>query len=63
MGSFSICKKCGLRQEPSSHVAPWQYTCTNCEEGEDLLVLIDGNDIIPKNIESTKNFYMIQLDV
>ena len=35
MGSFSICKKCGLIQEPSPHVAPWKDPCTNCG-GEDF---------------------------
>lgn len=29
-GSFHICKKCGLIQEPSPHVAPWTEPCTNC---------------------------------
>jgi len=33
--SFSICKKCGLIQEPSPHVAPWVEPCTNCG-GEDF---------------------------
>jgi len=30
MDSFHICKKCGLIQEPSPHVAPWVEPCTNC---------------------------------
>jgi len=30
MDSFYICKKCGLIQEPSPHVAPWVEPCTNC---------------------------------
>lgn len=27
---FKICKKCGLIQEPTPHVAPWVEPCTNC---------------------------------
>jgi len=30
MESFSVCKKCGLIQEPSPHVAPWVEPCEYC---------------------------------
>lgn len=40
--SFKICKKCGLIQEPTPHVAPWEEPCLNCgEENYDFIKELD----------------------